>query len=151
MRLPVPTSIERQWEVLDLVTVNVIVQSEDGAKACLCKDRMGSLKLNMIVRDISNGSRKSFLHQEFFDGEMRKLDDSRIPILDYDDQTRARRHDCFFLILPPPVCIQLRDPFRLEVKRQDFCKFLNLKWANSCHQTMQQSKGMSFVRLLNLP
>src|SRR5260370_15403979 len=78
MRLPVPTSIERQWEVLDLVTVNVIAQSEDGAEACLCKDRMGSLKLNMIVRDISNGSRKSIRHQGFFDGEMRKLHDSRI-------------------------------------------------------------------------
>ena len=81
---PVLSSISSQWEVLDVVTVNAIVQSEKDTKACLCKDRMRSLELNVILRDISDGFRKPSRCQEFLDGEVRKLGDPRIPILDYD-------------------------------------------------------------------
>ena len=85
MRGPVLSSVSSQRELVDIVTVNAIVQSEEDAKTCLCKDRMRGLESNVIVRDISDGFRKSVRRQEFLDGEMRKLDDPRIPVFDYDD------------------------------------------------------------------
>ena len=72
---PVLSSVSSQREVLYLVTVHTIVQSEEDAKACLCKNRMSSLKSNVIPRDISDGLGKPVCRQKFFDGEVRKLDD----------------------------------------------------------------------------
>ena len=145
MRGPILSSVSSQREVLDIVTVNTIVQSEEDAKACLYENRMRCLESNVISRDISDGLRQSVRRQEFLDGEMRKLDDPRIPVFDYDDQTRASRHHCFFLILKTAGQIQLRDPLRFKVKSQDFCKFLDSKWANSRDQTLQQSMSVSLV------
>src|SRR5216684_6543115 len=105
MRGPVLSSVLGQREVLDAVTVNTIVQSEENTKACLCKNRMRSLKSNVIPRDISHGLRKPVRCQEFLDRKMRKLDHPQIPVLDYRDQARACQHHCLFLILPAPARI----------------------------------------------
>ena len=48
------------------------------------KDRMRGLESNVIARDISDGFRKPIRRQEFFDGEMRKLNNPRITVLDSD-------------------------------------------------------------------
>src|SRR6266852_2845347 len=111
---------------------------------------MRSLESNVIARDIPDGFRKPVRRQEFLDREMRKLNDPRIPVLDYRDQTRTCRHHCFFLILPAPPWIELRHPSRVEVECKHFREFLDLKWANSHHQTLQQSVCMTLVWLPDL-
>ena len=87
MRVPILSSVSSQREVLDVVTVNMIVQSKEHTKACLCKNRMRGLESNVITRDTPDGLRKPVRRQEFLDGKMRKLDNPRIPIFDYHDQT----------------------------------------------------------------
>jgi hypothetical protein len=76
MRVPVLSSVSSQGKVLDVVTINVIVQSQENANACLCKNRMDRLKLNVIVGDIFDGLCQPFRHQTFLDGKMRKLNDT---------------------------------------------------------------------------
>src|SRR6266403_971994 len=87
MRGPVLSSVLSQREALDAVTVNPIVQSEENTKTCLRKNRMRSLEANVIARDISDGFHKPLFCQEFLDRKMRKLNDPRIAVLDYHDQT----------------------------------------------------------------
>src|ERR1700733_10177712 len=103
MRRPVLSSISSQWEALDADKVNAIVQLEEDAKACLCKNRMRSFESNVITRDISDGFRKPVCRQKFLDGKMRELTDSRITVHDCRDEGRACRHHCFFLIFPTPA------------------------------------------------
>jgi hypothetical protein len=81
------------------------------------------------------------------------LDDPRIirVALDYYDQTGACGHDRFFLILPPPSQIQFWDPFRVEVKSEDFCQFFDSKGANSRYETLQHSISMCLIRLFDRP
>jgi hypothetical protein len=45
--------------LLDVVTVNTIVQSEEDAEACFHKNRMRSFESNMIARDVSDGLHKA--------------------------------------------------------------------------------------------
>src|SRR6267154_4372416 len=111
---------------------------------------MCSFEPNVIARDISDGFRKPVHRQEFLDRKMRKLNDPRITVLDNRDQTRARRHHCFFLILPAPAWIELRHPSRVEVKYEHFREFLDPKWASSHHQTLQQSMCIPLVGLSDL-
>jgi hypothetical protein len=59
------SSAEQRIESKDVVTVNAIVQSQS--------EEMGSVKPNVIMRDISD--RKPIRHQKFLDGKMRKLND----------------------------------------------------------------------------
>ena len=87
MRRPVLSRVESQREALDAFTVNVIVQSEEDTKACLCKNRMRSFESNVKSRDIPHRFRESVRRQKFLDREMRKLNDPRITVLDYRDQT----------------------------------------------------------------
>src|SRR5216683_5806641 len=149
---PVLGGVFSQREVLDVVTINAIVQFEEDSKTCLSENSMSSLEWNVIPRDFfSARPRKSVRSQKFFDREVSKLNDPRIPILGYDHQTRACRHHCLFLILPTPTTIQLRDPFFAEVKCKDFCEFLDSKWANSRYETLHQSTSMSLIRLPDLP
>src|ERR1700679_826738 len=105
MPRPVLSSVWSQRKVFDVVSVNVIVQSEKNTDACLCKNRMCGLEFNVIGRDVSHGLSKSVRRQEFPDGEMRELNDPRVPVVDYGDQTRAGRHYCLFLILPAPILV----------------------------------------------
>jgi hypothetical protein len=49
MRGQVLSSVSSQRESLDVVTVNAIVELEENAKACLCKDRMRRLKMDVIT------------------------------------------------------------------------------------------------------
>src|SRR5258708_2115831 len=65
MRGPVLSSVSSQREVLDVVAVTAIVQSEENVKACLCKDRMRGLESNVIARDVSDGLRKPVCRQKF--------------------------------------------------------------------------------------
>jgi hypothetical protein len=55
------------------------------------------------------------------------------------------------LILPSPSQIQFRDPFRVEVKSENFSEFLDSKGANSRYETLQQSISMFLVRLFDRP
>src|ERR1700755_2092375 len=105
MRRPVLSHVSSQREALDVVAVNAIIESEEGAKTCLCKNRMRSLESNVITRDISDGLYEPVRRQEFLDGKMRKLNDPRITVLDYRDQAGACRRHCFLLIVPAPAWI----------------------------------------------
>jgi len=50
---PVSGGIYREGEVLDLVSVDAIVQAEENPKACLRKNCVRGLGLDVIVRDLS--------------------------------------------------------------------------------------------------
>jgi hypothetical protein len=47
VRGPVLSSVSSEWESLDIVTA--IVELEENAETCLCKDRMRRLELNVIM------------------------------------------------------------------------------------------------------
>jgi hypothetical protein len=82
---------------------------------------------------------------------VRKLHNPRITIVDYDNESGACRQHRFFVVLPPPIWVQLRHPFRIEVDRKDFGKFFDTKWADRSCQALQQSMRVLSVWLFDLP
>jgi hypothetical protein len=58
MPRPVLSRVSSQWEALDAVKVNAIVQSKEDAEACLCKNSMRSFESNVMTGDISDGLRR---------------------------------------------------------------------------------------------
>ena len=60
---------------------------------------MRNVRENVIVGDVFARGGKTTGHKEFFNGKMRKLDDSRAKVVD-GDQTRTRRAN---LILDLPA------------------------------------------------
>ena len=122
---PVHNSIIGQW---GLRIDEMFLGMEEDTEAYPYKSRMSGIKSNVIARDISDRFREPVRHQEFLDGEMRESHGPNplpMSVTDQGDQIRARRHDCFFLILPavPPVWIYLRDPFRVGRVKVQFQNF----------------------------
>jgi hypothetical protein len=72
--------------------------------------------------------------------------------VDDGDQTGTSCLKSFFLILPPPVRVQLRDPFStIKVNREDFRELLNTKWPDRHHQALQQTMNVVLVYLIYFP
>src|SRR5229473_2770331 len=77
-----------------------------------------------------------------------------VVVLDYGDQTGTRRQDSFFMILPPPIHVQLRCLFtgsRPEFNSEDLRKLRNTKRTNSNGEALQQPMGVIPVRLIDVP
>jgi hypothetical protein len=138
---PVLSGVSSQWKVLDAVAINVVVQSEENTKASLRKDGMCRFELDLIARDFAVRLRESVRHQVLLDGVVRKLNNSRITVIDYVDQTGACKHHCLFLIRPPPIWVQHRGPFHVEVNGKDFCEFLDAKGMNGHYEALHESMG----------
>src|SRR5260370_16987435 len=77
-----------------------------------------------------------------------------VVVIDYGDQTGTCRQDSIFMILPPPIHVQLRCPFkgsRPEVNSEDLRKLRNTKRTNSNREALQQPMSVIPVRLIDLP
>src|SRR5216684_3690180 len=77
-----------------------------------------------------------------------------IVVIDYGDQTGTRRQDSFFMILPPPIHVQLRCLFTVshpEVNSEDLRKLRNTKRTNSNREALQQPMSVIPVRLIDAP
>src|SRR5713226_5954445 len=77
-----------------------------------------------------------------------------IVVIDYGDQTGTRRQDSFFMILPPPIHVQLRCLFTVshpEVNSEDLRKLRNTKRTNSNREALQQPMSVIPVRLIDVP
>jgi hypothetical protein len=65
------------------------------------------------------------------------LDDAGILEIDNDDQTGACSQHGLFLILPPPILVQLRSSSgRMKINREDFRKLVNTKRTSSHRQAL---------------
>src|SRR5216684_4492991 len=75
-------------------------------------------------------------------------------VIDYGDQTGTRRQDSIFMILPPPIHVQLRCLFTVshpEVNSEDLRKLRNTKRTNSNREALQQPMSVIPVRLIDAP
>src|SRR5229473_588888 len=73
-----------------------------------------------------------------------------IVVIDYGDQTGTRRQDSVFMILPPPIHVQLRCLFTVshpEVNSEDLRKLRNTKRTNSNREALQQPMSVIPIRL----
>src|SRR5229473_1179690 len=74
--------------------------------------------------------------------------------IDYGDQTGTRRQDSVFMILPPPIHVQLRCLFTVshpEVNSEDLRKLRNTKRTNSNREALQQPMSVIPIRLIDAP
>ncbi len=93
----------------DAIIGHAVVQSEENPKARLCRNRMCSLKSNVMARGISPHELRKPIHcQELLDREMRKLHHPRMADLDYHDQGRSQKPG--LLQVPRPEVGELPPP-----------------------------------------
>src|SRR5579863_9881180 len=121
-------------EVLDVILINTIIQPQQSAKASPCKDYVRRLQGNVKKRDVRTRISQPWRSQEFFHREVRELYDLVPTFVHNSDQTRTRRQNCLFLVLPPPIWFQLRrlsTGGRPKVDREDFCKLCDPKRTDS--------------------
>src|SRR5258707_5601952 len=77
-----------------------------------------------------------------------------VVVIDYGNQTGTRGQNSFFMILPPPICVQLRCSFtgsNPEINSEDLRKLRNTKRTNSNREALQQPMSVIPVRLIDLP
>src|SRR5713226_6007823 len=77
-----------------------------------------------------------------------------IVVIDYGAKTGTRRQDSVFMILPPPIHVQLRCLFTLshpKVNSEDLRKLRNTKRTNSNREALQQPMSVIPIRLIDVP
>src|ERR1019366_7212642 len=99
---------------------------------------MCRLQIDMIIRGLAACSSEARGGQEFLDREMRELHNPRITSSDNSNQTGACDQKSLFLVLPPPIRVQLWDPFRIiEVNCEDLRKLRNTKRPDGHDEALQ--------------
>jgi hypothetical protein len=101
--------------------------------------------------------------QELFDGQVRKLHHPRFSV-DDGDQTRTRGQNSAFLVVRPPVRVELWNAplSSVEVKREDFRQLLNTKRPDSNCKAVKEAASVfsvcpvdilqnAFIRLVQGP
>jgi hypothetical protein len=58
-------------------------------------------------------------------------------------------HESLFLILPPPIRVQVWNLCIIEVNREDLGKLLYVKWPNGNNEALQETASVVSVRLLD--
>ena len=128
----------------------MVVQREYGSKTSLGKNRVGMLDGNMKL-GLLHATREAIRGQELFYREMRELNNPGTILDDHRDQTGTCRQNRLFLIFPTPICVQLGDPSRAQVKSEYFRKLLDPEWTAGHRETLQKSIRMDLIRIIDLP
>ena len=81
---------------------------------------------------------------------MRELHNPGAMVDDHGHQTGTGRQHRLFLVFPPPIWDQFRDPSRAQVKREHFRELLDPEWTMGYRETLQKSIGVLSVRIIDV-
>jgi len=143
---PAPSRIDGQWVFFLPDFVDGITKTEQGAKG---KPREGSVRGtrdDVTIRHILIRDGEAIGCQEFFDREMRELNDGNT--VDGDQTGTGRRH-CSLRVLRLPVYAIIRNLVCVKSKGKHLCKLFNTKGANGDNKTLQEPAREFLFFLIN--
>lgn len=130
---------------LETVSVRGLVHAEQDAETGVGKDRVGKLEGNMKLGHPFGGRiRQAVRYQEFFNGEVRELNDvvSTVGVY-YGHQTGTGRQHRVLLVFPRPSRV------RPSVDREHLRKLLDPKRLSGHREALQEPMGVLSVRLVD--
>ena len=133
---PVLSRIDCEWTFFDCAFVDLVTETKQDAEARPGKSGMGRMKEDVIARKMYCRVGEARGHQEFFDGEVRKLYDRRIIDIDDGNQTGTSRKHSLMGILGAPVVMTFRILSGIHLNGEYFHKLFNTKRANGGCETL---------------